>query len=166
MEKNLKEEQTVPFLDQIMVLQKAHRTQRDADSAVIEQLEHLSQELQSANTELSSNLAHITADNEYLMVLDKDQKKLLSDKEMMCASLQDNLLLSEAVLKKRNSTIIDMGQQIKILHATAEESVALHVSDGDKSRENETLQASVVYLQNQLEQVIRKSLSCVCYCAN
>ena len=165
MEKNLKEEQTVPFLDQIMVLQKAHRTQRDADSAVIEQLEHLSQELQSANTELSSSLAHITADNESLKVLDKDQKKLVSDREMMCASLQDNLLLSEAVLKKRNSTIIDMGQQIKFLHATAEESVAQHINDRDKSREIETLQASVLYLQNQLEQVIRKSfVLCVLVC--
>ena len=165
MEKNLKEEQTVPFLDQIMVLQKAHRTQRDADSAVIEQLEHLSQELQSANNEFSSNLAHIVADNESLRVLDKEQKRLVSDREMVCVSLQDNLLLSEAVLMKRNSTIVDMSQQIKILHATAEESVALHLNDVDKSRENETLQASVLYLQNQLEQVIRTSfVLCVLLC--
>ena len=165
MEMNLKEEQTVPFLDQITVLQKAHRTQRDADSAVIEQLEHLSQELQSANNEFSSNLAHIVADNESLRVLDKEQKRLVSDREMVCVSLQDNLLLSEAVLMKRNSTIVDMSQQIKILHTTAEESVALHLNDVDKSRENETLQASVLYLQNQLEQVIRTSfVLCVLLC--
>ena len=154
MEKNLKEEQTVPFLDQIMTLQKAHRGQRDEDSAVIEQLEHLSQEFQAANTDLSSSLARVVADNVALGVLDKEQKRLLSDSEMACAALRENLCLSEAVIKERSRTIVELGQEIKFLHITAEENVALHINDVNRSRENETLQASVLYLQNQLEQVL------------
>ena len=154
MEQNLKEEQTVPFLDQIMIIQKAHLSQRDEDSAVIDQLEHMSQELQAANTDLSSNLAHVVAENAVLEGLNKEQKRLISDSEMTCVALRENLCLSEGVMKERNNTIIELNQQIKILHATAEQNIALHINDIDKSRENETLQASVLYLQNQLEQVL------------
>jgi hypothetical protein len=153
MEKNLKEGQSDPFLDQITVLETTHRAQRDEDSAVIEQLEHLSHCLQAANTDLLSDLARVISDNDALVCLDKERRTQLYDSETTCAALRENLCLSESIMKERNSTIVVMSQQIKNLHVSAEESVALHINDVDKSRENETLQASVQYLQNQLEQV-------------
>jgi hypothetical protein len=153
MEKNLNVEQTEPFLDQITVLQYTHRAQRDEDSAVIEQLEHLSHGLQAANTDLLSDLARVIGDNDALVCLDKERRTQLYDSETTCAALRENLCLSESIMKERNSIIVEMSQQIKNLHVTAEESVALHINDVDRSRENVTLQASVLYLQNQLEQV-------------
>ena len=155
----MKEDQTEPLLDQIIVLQNTHRAQRDEDSAVIEQLEHLSHGLQAANTDLLSDLVRVVGDNDALVCLDKERRTQLYDSEATCAALRENLCLSESIMEERNSTIVEMSQQIKNLHVTAEESVALHINDVDKSRANETLQASVLYLQNQLEQV-RSNFEC------
>ena len=86
MEKNLKEEQTVPFLDQIMVLQKAHIAQRNEDSAVIEQLEHTNRVLKS---EINNRQTLKFSKN------DDDDDEFYTDNELKISILNNSLVLSE-----------------------------------------------------------------------
>ena len=92
MEKNLQEEQTEPFLDQIMVIQNAHRAQRDEDSAAIEQLEHTNRVLKS---EISSR---VTSNN--------GEDAFFCDAESKISILQESLTLSEERTKQAESSLL------------------------------------------------------------
>ena len=90
MEKNLKEDQTEPLLDQIIVLQNTHRAQRDEDSAVIEQLEHTNRVLKS---EIS---CRITSNN--------GEDAFFCDAELKISILQESLTLSEGRKQQAESS--------------------------------------------------------------
>ena len=77
----MNEEQTEPFLDQIMVIQNAHRAQRDEDSAAIELLEHTNRVLKS---EISSRVTSNNGDDAFFC-----------DTESKISILQESLTLSE-----------------------------------------------------------------------
>ena len=108
MEKNLKEEQTAPFLDQMMSLQKAHRAQRDEDSNLLEQLEISCQDLKNENSEMTTSMQMETEIYEsQVKSLESDLKILFNSSELKETASKFALSASEKRLKEKQNEIED-----------------------------------------------------------
>ena len=138
MEQNLKEEQTVPFLDQIMILQKAHRSQRDEDSAVIEQLEHSNQILKS---EIHSRQIAVEFSKNGV-------QEFFTDSESKILILRDSLALSEMKTQQAESSLLFLTTKLAMRN---DDLIIANDSISQNRKEIRLLKTKITSLNTDLE---------------
>ena len=86
------EDQSIPFIDQVMALQKAHRGQRDEDTKVIENLENLYEERKlnviELKEQLEVSLGELEVSKSTVTVLNKEIRLLRTASENMELDVQ------------------------------------------------------------------------------
>ena len=140
MEKNLKEEQTVPFLDQIMVLQKAHIAQRNEDSAVIEQLEHTNRVLKS---EINNRQTLKFSKND-----DNGDEEFFTDNESKISILNDSLILSEQRTEQAERSLLFLTAKLGMRD---DDLIIANDSLSKNRKDIRTLKSKIALLNTDLE---------------
>ena len=115
------EERTIPFLDQIMTIQRAHRAQRDEDTTLIESLENKCQTWRSENNQLVANLAKSVAETGLLAETEKDQMKMILENNTKISFLAESLKLLEEHTSMKNQDIAELNRMVGCLSTAFEQ---------------------------------------------
>ena len=165
-DRNRTEDQSIPFIDQVMALQKAHRGQRDEDTKVIENLESLCEErkltvielkeqLDVSRGELEVSKTSITALNKEIRTLRTTSDESEMDAQMMTVALREcevkaktmTVALRESEVKAETMTVAlrESERNATTLSSSFHEMESLHFSLIEEHV------AMIAYLQNEVE---------------